>query len=175
MYLHKVSLCLWMLALVSGNLTASEKDLGKNIKVSLGQPLVNYVGSVVSTDGDGLPKGSGSVAEGKRVFEAKCVACHGPGGEQPGNQLVGGIGSLPTMRPLKTVTSYWPYATTLYDYVARAMPYNEEKSLSPDDVYAVTAYVLNLSQIVDDATRLNQDNLMDVVMPNRDGFIELID
>jgi mono/diheme cytochrome c family protein len=144
------------------------------MRPSLGQVAMDYEGSIVSPDGSGLPVGSGSVSDGKAIFETKCLACHGPAGGQPGNQIAGGIGSLPTMRPLKTVGSFWPYATTLYDYVARAMPYNQEKSLSPDEVYAVTAYVLNLSGIVGESDVLDQQSLVEVEMPNRDGFIELI-
>ena len=183
---YNASICLLGLALISCTVMAGDKSLGQTINQttsqttsqtmspSLGQPLESYQGSIVSPDGDGLPIGSGSVVEGKGIFEKRCIACHGLTGEQPGNQLVGGLNSLPTMRPLKTVGSFWPYATTLYDYVARAMPYNEEKSLTPDEVYAVTAYVLNLNQIIDSAKTLDQDNLAEVKMPNRDGFIELI-
>ncbi len=174
MSLYDMTVCLLVCGVVFFTPELAAKDLGQNISPLLGQPLENYLGSIVSTDGNGLPEGKGSVAEGKVIYEDRCVACHGMTGEQPGNQLAGGLNSLPTMRPLKTVGSYWPYATTLYDYVARAMPYNEEKSLSPDEVYAVTAYVLNLSKIVDVATVLDQDNLADVKMPNRNGFVELI-
>lgn len=151
-----------------------ETTLGHMLKPGLGQPVLNFTGSIVSTDGSGLPVGSGSVAEGKSVYGKHCAACHGFDGQLPGNQIAGGVGSLATDSPLKTVGSFWPYATTLYDYIARAMPYDQEKILSADETYAVTAYVLNLNSILDDEATLDKITLPQVKMPNRDGFIELI-
>ena len=116
-----------------------ETTLGHMLKPGLGQPVTNFTGSIVSADGSGLPAGSGTVVEGKSVYGKHCAACHGIDGQLPGNQLAGGIGSLATGRPLKTVGSYWPYATTLFDNIARAMPYDQEKMLSADETYAVTA------------------------------------
>ncbi|USB88216.1 cytochrome c, partial [Burkholderia cenocepacia] len=102
----------------------------------------------------------------------KCAMCHGVGGEGGvGDPLVGGAGSLTSAKPKKTVGSYWPYATTLFDYIRRAMPYNAPQSLSADDVYAVTAYVLHLSGIVSSDARLDARTLPRVRMPNRDGFV----
>ena len=150
-----------------------ETTLGHTLKPGLGQPI-NFTGSIVSPDGSGLPAGSGTVVEGKSVYGKHCAACHGIDGQLPGNQLAGGVGSLATNRPVKTVGSYWPYATTLYDYIARAMPYNQEKMLSADETYAVTAYVLRLNNILDDEARLDEITLPRVKMPNQDGFIELI-
>jgi cytochrome c5 len=138
-----------------------------------GQSVSADKNTIVSRDGEGLPGGSGSTAEGKLVYAARCESCHGVDGRQPGNVLVGGKGSLATAQPLKTVGSYWPYATTLYDYIARAMPYGHEKSLSADEVYAVAAYVLLLNEVVPVDTRLDQHSLPLVIMPNREGFIEL--
>jgi len=151
-----------------------ETTLGHILKPGLGQPVINFAGSIVSADGSGLPVGSGTVVEGKSVYGKHCAACHGIDGQLPGNQLAGGIGSLATGRPLKTVGSYWPYATTLFDYIARAMPYNQEKMLSADETYAVTAYVLALNSILDDEAVLDEITLPQVKMPNQDGFIELI-
>lgn len=122
--------------------------------------------------GDGLPDGSGSVAEGKEVYQNQCQSCHGPDGESGQmDRLVGGKGSLASDSPVKTVGSYWPYATTLYDYIYRAMPFMTPQTLTPDETYAVTAYVLHLNGIVDDGTTLDADSLPEVKMPNRDGFI----
>jgi S-disulfanyl-L-cysteine oxidoreductase SoxD len=174
MSLHDFRFHFVLLLLIPFSSLAADKNPGVNISPSLGKVTMNYVGSIVSPDGSGLPVGSGSVSDGKAIYENKCVACHGLTGEQPGNQLAGGLDSLPTMRPLKTVGSFWPYATTVYDYVARAMPYNEAKSLSPDEVYAVTAYVLYLSGIVGESVVLDQQSLVEVEMPNKDGFIELV-
>ena len=127
----------------------------------------------VRPDGQGLPPGHGSVAEGARVFAGACASCHGEKGEtaaQTGAVLVGGQGTLASAKPLKTIGSYWPYATTLFDYIRRAMPFNAPQSLSNDEVYAVTAYLLSLNKIVPGDTVLDAGNLAKVQMPNRDGF-----
>ena len=155
-------------------LVASENSLGDSLAPRLGEPVSDYVGSIVSPDGSGLPNGVGTVAEGKNVYEAKCAACHGVDGKMQGNHLVGGIGSLSLVQPTVTVGSYWPYATTLFDYIARAMPYGQAKTLSAKEVYAATAYVLFLNGIVSEQTRLDASTLVAVEMPNNDGFIELV-
>ena len=127
-------------------------------------------------DGRGLPQGSGSVLEGKSVYQQQCASCHGEkltGGI--GDRLIGGRGTLvnddPTKPPVKTVESYWPYATTLFDYVKRAMPMNAPGSLSDDQVYALTAYILSQANIVSEDAIMSADTLPKVVMPNRDGFV----
>lgn len=127
-------------------------------------------------DGRGLPQGRGSVADGEKVYQAQCGACHGQalqGGL--GDRLVGGRGTLvnsdPTKAPVKTVESYWPYATTLFDYIKRAMPLTAPGSMSDDDVYAVSAYILSQAKIVGPDTVLDEKSLAAVRMPNRDGFI----
>ena len=127
-------------------------------------------------DGRGLPQGSGSVLQGKSIYLQQCASCHGEnlqGGT--GDRLVGGRGSLvngdPAKAPVKTVESYWPYATTLFDYIKRAMPLTAPDSLSNDDVYALTAYILAQAKIVPPDATLGQDNLAKVSMPNREGFI----
>lgn len=142
----------------------------------LGQPIDRAALSAwdidVAPDGSGLPPGAGTVARGGHVFADKCAMCHGAHGEGGvGDPLVGGIGSLAGAKPKKTVGSYWPYATTLFDYIRRAMPYNAPQSLSADDVYAVTAYVLHLNGIVPDDARLDARTLPRVQMPNRAGFV----
>ena len=123
--------------------------------------------------GAGLPAGSGSVAQGEAVFAAKCQACHGEkGAGQPNDRLVGGQGTIRAgTAPVKTIGSYWPYATTLFDYVRRAMPWTNPKSLTNDEVYAVSAYLLNLNGVVPADAVMNKDTLAKVQMPNRDGFI----
>jgi S-disulfanyl-L-cysteine oxidoreductase SoxD len=123
-------------------------------------------------DGRGLPPGRGSVKEGEAVYAAKCQSCHGEkGAGRPNEALAGGIGSLASAMPLKTVGSYWPYATTFFDYVRRAMPFQAPKSLSSDEVYALSAYILHLNGIVDADAVLDAKSLPDVKMPNRDGFM----
>jgi len=134
---------------------------------------VRGLGAAIAPDGDGLPAGAGTVAEGRTVFAARCASCHGPNGEGGGvgAVLVGGQGTLATARPLKTVGSFWPQATTVWDYVNRAMPFDQPGLLKPDEVYAVVAYVLNLNGIVGADAVMNARTLPAVKMPNRDGFV----
>jgi len=127
----------------------------------------------IATDGTGLPPGRGTATQGEAIYAAKCAACHGDkGAGRPNDQLVGGIGSLaPDKVPMKTVGSYWPYATTLFDYVRRAMPFQDTKSLTNDELYAVSAYILNLNGILGREETLDAQSLPKLRMPNRDGFV----
>jgi len=127
-------------------------------------------------DGRGLPQGSGSVLEGKSIYQQQCASCHGEnlqGGL--GDRLAGGRGTLvndtPAKGPVKTVESYWPYATTLFDYIKRAMPMTAPGSLSDNQVYAVSAYILSYAKIVPDDAVMDNVTLARVQMPNRDGFV----
>lgn len=126
----------------------------------------------IPPDGTGLPPGRGTSAQGAVVFERKCQSCHGErGAGQPNDRLVGGHGTLASKTPVRTIGSYWPYATTVFDYVRRAMPYTQSHSLSDDDVYAVTAYLLRLNGIIGESDVMNAETLPKVRMPNRDNFI----
>jgi mono/diheme cytochrome c family protein len=126
----------------------------------------------VGRDGSGLPPGSGTVSHGREVFEQQCAACHGDKGQGGvGDQLVGGQGTLATPKPVRTVGSYWPYAPTLFDYIRRAMPQNAPQSLSNEDVYAVSAYILNLNGLLPTEAAIDAKSLAAIKMPNRNMFV----
>lgn len=162
-----------VLLVVFTQLEVGGDQLSHTLEPGLGTKMGNVKPSIVSPDGSGLPRGEGSVVAGEQLYKIKCASCHGIDGKQAGNLLVGGRGSLASEQPVKTVGSFWPYATTLYDYIARAMPYDQEKSLSADEVYAITAYVLKLNGILGHSDALNEISLPRVEMPNRFGFVEL--
>jgi len=132
---------------------------------------LRVLGSEVLPDGRGLPPGSGTAEAGKLIYASRCAVCHGPSGKEgPQDVLVGGVGSLNTSKPLKTVGSYWPYATTIWDYVNRAMPFDHPGTMAADDVYAVTAYLLFLNNLVGERDVIDGRTLPGIRMPNRDGF-----
>ena len=126
----------------------------------------------IPPDGRGLPPGAGTSAEGALVYAQKCQTCHGDKGVGgPNDRLVGGQGTLAGKTPVRTVGSYWPYATTVFDYVRRSMPFAQPHSLTDSEVYAVTAYLLSLNGIIRDQDVMNAETLAKVKMPNRDNFI----
>jgi S-disulfanyl-L-cysteine oxidoreductase SoxD len=131
----------------------------------------------IAPDGAGLPPGSGTAAEGAKVYAENCSACHGaqlqgnPAKGIGGDKLIGGRGTLASANPVKTVESYWPYATTLFDYVKRAMPFSSPGSLTDDQVYSVVAYVLSQGHVIKPTETMNARTLPRVKMPNRNGFI----
>ena len=122
-------------------------------------------------DGAGLPGGRGSVADGQAIYDAKCASCHGTFGESTDYMAIaGGVGTLQSDQPMRTTGSKLNYATTLFDYIRRAMPFNAPKSLTGDEVYALTAYVLNLNDILPADAVLDRARSSPLQMPNRDGF-----
>ena len=126
----------------------------------------------IQPDGAGLPPGSGTAAIGAQIYSVKCIACHGEkGAGQPNDRLVGGQGTLTELAQVRTIGSFWPTATTVFDYIRRAMPFQEPESLTNDEVYALTAYLLALNGIIDEDDEMNARTLARVRMPNRDGFI----
>ncbi len=126
----------------------------------------------VTPDGEGLPPGTGSARQGEAVFAKHCASCHGDRGQgHPMDRLVGGAGTIATKRPVKTVGSFWPYATTLFDFVRRAMPFDAPQSLSSSETYAVCAYILFLNGILPADATLDAKSLPLVRMPNRDAFV----
>ena len=127
----------------------------------------------IDRNGNGLPPGSGSVGRGREIFDQQCAACHGAKGEGGiGDRLAGGQGTLATPKPVRTVGSYWPYAPTLFGYIRRAMPQNAPQTLSNDDVYAVSAYILNLNGLLPSDATLTAKTLSAIKMPNRSMFVD---
>jgi S-disulfanyl-L-cysteine oxidoreductase SoxD len=126
----------------------------------------------IMPDGTGLPAGSGTAAQGAKIFAQRCAACHGEAGKgtELGAAMVGGPPHA-TLDGGKTIKNYWPYATTLFDFIRRAMPYPQPNSLSSDEVYALTAYILSLNQLIGENEAMNAQTLPQVKMPNRDGFL----
>jgi len=145
---------------------------GPGLGRSVSDQEVKKVDITVTPDGRGLPPGSGSVSAGAAVYAKNCQSCHGEkGAGKPQDQLTGGLGTLATPKPVKTPASYWPVATTLFDYIRRAMPITAPQSLSNDEVYAVTAYILSIDGIVPADAVMDAKTLPLVKMPNKDGFV----
>jgi S-disulfanyl-L-cysteine oxidoreductase SoxD len=128
----------------------------------------------VLPNGAGLPEGKGTAAEGEAIYRSQCASCHGVNGEGNGSlggPLVGGIGTLASPKALKTIGSYWPYATSVWDYIHRAMPYGKPGTLTPDETYAISALLLYRNGIIQQTEVMTQATLPKVRMPNRDGFV----
>jgi S-disulfanyl-L-cysteine oxidoreductase SoxD len=126
----------------------------------------------IRPDGQGLPPGRGTAALGKPIYAERCASCHGETGEDPKySRLVGGHGTLATDKPIRTIGSFWQYAPTLWSYIRRAQPYDNPGSLTPDQVYAVTAYLLHRNGIIGEQDVMDAQTLPQVKMPNRDGFV----
>jgi cytochrome c len=143
---------------------------------SLGRELtpdeVKKLDITVAPDGAGLPPGSGSVSAGAAIYAQKCQGCHGAqGAGKPQDQLTGGVGTIASGKVVKTPVSYWPSATTIFDYIRRAMPITAPESLTNDEAYAVTAYLLSIDGVVPKDAVLDAKSLPQVKMPNRDGFV----
>ncbi len=146
-------------------------------KYKVGRPAtpedIRATDQFVAPDGAGLPPGKGTAAEGRDIYSRRCARCHGAQGQ--GDQegpLVGGKGSLKSAKPLRTVGSFWPYATTIYDYVHRAMPFDNPGLLDANQTYSVVALILHMNGIIGEKDEMNAQTLPKVRMPNRDGFIK---
>jgi cytochrome c len=169
MSMHRLLIGVALLASLASGTWADSPNLGRAVS-----PEEAAAWDIsIAPDGANLPRGSGTPARGEAVYRATCQTCHGErGAGKPNEQLVGGQGTLAGgAAPIKTVGSYWPYATTLFDYVRRAMPITAPKSLTDDQVYAVCAYILSLNGIIGENDTMNAETLPAVRMPNRDGFI----
>jgi cytochrome c len=166
---HVVAVALGLLTF--GAITA------ETVRFGLGRPAsvtdMAKHGALVGPSGAGLPSGRGTAVQGRVLYLERCAACHGVKGEGTTNfpALVGGKGTLRSQDPLLTVGSYWPFATTIWDYINRAMPYPSPGTLKPDEVYALTAYLLAMNQIIAEDFETNERTLPAVRMPNRDGFV----
>lgn len=166
-------LALALLAALMGSIATALADPTPNLgRVATPEEMSSW-DIDVSPDGTGLPPGSGTAKDGAAVYAAKCQSCHGVNGVNgAATELAGGQGTLgvPGKRPVKTVGSFWPYATSVFAYVRRAMPYDKPKSLTNDELYAVTAYVLHLNNLIGEDDVMNAQTLPKVQMPNRNGF-----
>ena len=152
---------------------SSVTTTGPSLGTPVSQAQVVKFDLIVGTDGNELPPGSGTAMAGEAVYQSRCQSCHGAEGEglSSATRLVGG--SMQSEgRPIRTVGSYWPHATTLFDYIRRAMPADAPKSLTDEEVYQVTAYVLFMNNIIDREAILNRNSLSEIEMPNRHGFID---
>ena len=171
MFKRLVSPCLAGLLLAGAASALSATHGAPGLGAPLTPAVLAGIELTVLPTGDGLPSGEGSVTEGAALYQQHCQACHGAEGQGGMNgDLVGGLGSLATAAPKKTVTSYWPYATIAFDYIRRAMPYTAPGSLSADEVYAIVAYLLAQDGVVAKDSVLDADRLAAVKMPNAEGF-----
>ncbi len=163
-----------VLMLAGINLQAADQIQGPD----LGQPISDSELAAweisVMPDGAGLPAGQGSVAQGKKIYQEQCMACHGEGGVgDSGEQLAGAIHKLTDEWPEKTIGTYWPYATTVFDFTRRSMPMTNPGSLSDDETYAVVAYIFYLNKFIDEDAVMNAESIKNFQMPNREGFVNI--
>jgi cytochrome c len=154
-------------ALTSSAVSAQGPKLGKPIS----EADISGWDINVLPDGTGLPPGSGTPGDGARVYAAKCAACHGQEGKGGSNaKLIGGE-PIKSIDAEKTISNFWPYSTTVFDYIRRTMPFRQPRSLTNDEVYALTAYILSINKIIGANDTMNAQTLPKVRMPNRDGFV----
>jgi S-disulfanyl-L-cysteine oxidoreductase SoxD len=164
---HKLTAAVWIFAVSFGCLAAGP-NLGKPIDAA---EIAAWDISILP-DGTGLPLGSGTPAQGAPVYAQKCAACHGENGKGAANAaVVGGAELTSGIDTVKTIANFWPYSTTLFDFIRRAMPYQQPRTLTNDEVYALTAYILALNKLIGENEAMNAQTLPKVRMPNRDGFI----
>jgi mono/diheme cytochrome c family protein len=169
MSMRKISITTFVLALSFGSSAAFAQapNLGKPIDPA---EITAWDISILP-DGTGLPPGSGTPAQGAPIYAQKCAMCHGIDGKGGVNAAVVGGGPIKDMESAKTIANFWPYATTLFDFTRRAMPWQQPRSLTNDEVYALTAYILALNKLIGGNDEMNAKTLPKVKMPNRDGFI----
>ncbi len=143
----------------------------------LGKPLSGADSAAmdinVFPDGHGLPAGKGTATDGKTIYDTQCATCHGPKGSGGSAGELAGGSALDGPHPDQTIGNYWPYATTVFDFVRRSMPLNAPRSLSDDQIYAVTAYLLQINGLIGETTEMNAKTLPEVRLPNREGFLRI--
>lgn len=167
---RKRRLALAGLVLALGGVTSQAQEGPGLGRAASAEAIAAWSLSVLPS-GDGLPPGAGTARAGAAIYVEKCLACHGANGENgPNDRLAGGHGTLTSDSPVKTVGSYWPYATTVFDYIRRAMPFTAPQSLTDDEAYALTAYLLYINGIVDIDETIDAESLPAIAMPNADGF-----
>lgn len=168
--LSPVAAAVAVIAMANAALSADAPRLGAPVAPS----VVAKWDTTVFPDGRGLPAGKGTAMQGRALFDAKCSRCHGPEGRgETAEELAGSDVPLSDPETSQTVGSYWPYATTLFDYTRRAMPMDKPGSLTIDEVYAVSAYLLALNGVIAEGDEMNETTLPRVRMPNRDGFVPI--
>jgi S-disulfanyl-L-cysteine oxidoreductase SoxD len=169
MFMRKIPITAFVLALSLGSSAAFAQapNLGKPIDPA---EIAAWDISILP-DGTGLPPGSGTPAQGAPIYAQKCAMCHGIDGKGGVNAAVVGGDPIKDMESAKTIANFWPYATTLFDFTRRAMPWQQPKTLTNDEVYALTAYILALNKLIGETDEMNAKTLPKVKMPNRDGFI----
>ena len=155
---------------------ADEITPGPNLGEPAGSRAVSSLDRGIMPDGAGLPEGSGTAEQGRVIYDRLCLSCHGPGGlGDSGDQLAGAQMQLTDEWPEKTIGTFWPYAPTLFDFIRRSKPMMQPGSLTDSEVYALTAYLLFLNEIIPENREMNASTLAGVKMPNRDGFIQILD
>src|SRR6202142_860146 len=159
--------------LLVASIAAAQAPDYSNVGRAPTQEEISTVDIGIGPSGRNLPPGSGTARQGAVIFAAKCAVCHGETGEggSTAPALLGGKGTINTPRPIRSIGSYWPFATTIWDYINRAMPRNQGRSLEPDEVYALTAYVLYRNDIIKETDVINASTLPEIRMPNRNGFV----
>lgn len=163
----RVCILVFALALIPSVVFSQSPNLGKPIS-----PADFAAWDItILPDGTGLPPGSGTPAEGARVYAAKCAVCHGESGKGGVNAALVGGAPIKDMESVKTISNFWPFATTLFDFIRRAMPWRQPRSLTNEEVYGLTAYILSLNKLIGENDRMNAATLPKVQMPNRNGFI----
>ncbi len=166
-------LFVFLAALTAGTAACAQAPNYKNVGRAPTPDEIRAWDTAVGPAGKELPSGSGTAKEGAEIFAEKCVVCHGPAaeGSQMAPRLVGGKGTLTTPQPVLTVGSYWAFATTIFDFIYKAMPRGQEGSLKPDQAYALTAFLLYKNDIIKETDTIDAKTLPAIKMPNRDGFI----